>query len=237
MRARQKTAIAIAAGVATVTFAACGGESRDAGEPADDAAASVALAAVRQDALQNEWVEAFTLTLDPGQSIAPHDGTSRVVYALGDYTVRYTAGDSVHEASWRAGEAHAHAAGTHAIANIGTTPARMLIVARTDAPLPGGEAAATGGAASGGAAPLLDDEAFRVDEVTLAPGASLPAHDGLARVIYALGDYTLRYEAEGAEPVERAQRAGEAHWHDADRHAMTNVGTTEARFLVVQFRR
>jgi hypothetical protein len=217
---------------------ACGSETR---QGSDDAAgvATIEMAAARQAVLQNEYVEAFTLTLEPGQALAPHEGAARVIYSLSDYTIRYTEGADTSETSAQTGNAHVHQAGTHAIANIGTTTARLLVVARTGTALPDGGSAQLPAAAAGAepTAFLLDDDQFRVSVVTLAPGSVLPKHAGLARVVYALSDYTIRYEADGAAAADKMFRTGEAHWHDADSHAITNTGTTEARFLMVQFKR
>jgi hypothetical protein len=226
--------------ITTAGLVACGSETRRA---SDDAAgvATIEMAAAREAVLQNEYVELFTLTLEPGQAIAPHEGAARVIYSLSDYTIRYTEGADSRETSALTGDAHVHASGTHAIANIGTTTARLLVVARSGAALPGGENAQAQAPAPAAAAEptafLVDDDQFRVTVVTLAAGGVLPKHAGLARVVYALSDYTIRYEADGAAAADKTFRTGEAHWHDADSHAITNTGTTEARFLMVQFKR
>ena len=197
------------------------------------------IANVRRLLLENEYAEAFTITLEPGQSLAPHEGAARVVYSLSDYQLRETQGGERRDSSWRTGDVHSHAAGVHGIENIGTTPAQLLIVARRPAALPAAPSATapSGKAESATMTLKLDDDGFRVSEVSLAVGATLPRHPGLARVVYSLSDYTIRYASDGAEPKETSFRAGEAHWHDADQHVITNLGTTEARFLLVQFKR
>lgn len=220
----------------TGALSACGGDA-----PRTDGAAAEASSTateVKQIALQNEWAEAFTITLAPGEALPAHDGAARVLYSLGDYTIRYTAGDSSRETTWQRGDVHTHGAGTHAIENIGATPAQLLIVHRTNAPLPtGGEVSAMDAAEPPTeSAPLVDDERFTVRLVTLDPGGSEPSHAGRARVVYALSDYSIRYETDAQAPIERTFTTGEAHWHDAGQHRVTNTGTTPARFLVVQFK-
>ncbi len=224
---------------AVVGLAACGTEAPREAADSVAAATEVDLATARQALLENDWAEVFTVTLEPGQKLPPHDGLPRVAYSLTDYGLRYTEGTTTRDSSWRTGDVHAHAAGSHAIENVGTTPAKILFVARRGAPLPAAAIAAapTAPEAGGPTTVRLDDDAFRVSEVVLPAGATLPKHPGLARVVYSLSDYTIRYEADGAEPRETSFRAGEAHWHDADQHVITNTGTTEARFLVVQFKR
>jgi hypothetical protein len=237
---RTRSLILISA--AMLGLAACRSESARDAEEGAVASAEVDLLTARQSLLENDWAEAFTITLEPGQRLAPHAGLARVVYALSNYQLRYTAGTDTTESSWQSGDVHAHDAGEHAIENIGTTQARLLFVARRSAALVGGAAAAAPSAPAtpeaGGPMTLrLDDDDFRVSEVVLPAGATLPRHPGMPRVVYALSDYTIRYEADGAAPRDGTFRAGEAHWHEADRHVITNTGATEARFLIVQFKR
>jgi uncharacterized cupin superfamily protein len=222
------------------TLAACGGEEAaqdEAGEMAEAPAGAVAAApleldALREEVLANEWIDAFTVTLEPGQAVAPHEGRARFIYSLSDYTIRYTEGDATRETTWQAGEVHAHEAGSHAMENVGTTPARLLIVSRLDAPLPGGESVPSDDVEDG-ATLRLDDDRFRVTEIALPAGATRPMHGGMARLVYSLSDYTLRYTEDGGEPSEQTFAAGDAHWHAAGQHAVENSGETEARFLVV----
>ncbi len=217
----------------TAVLAACGGDASRTDEVAVETQSASPSVEVKQFVLQNEWAEAFTITLAPGEALPAHDGAARVVYSLGDYTIRYTEGDSTREATWQRGDVHTHSAGVHAIENIGTTPAQLLIVHRTSAPLPAGGDVTD---ATPSSAPLVNDDRFAVREVALEPAGSEPAHAGRARVVYALSDYTIRYETEGEAPIERSFTAGQAHWHDAGQHRVTNIGTTPARFLVVQFK-
>jgi hypothetical protein len=223
----------VLAAVVAAGLVACGSETPRASE---EAAAPLAIDAVRQVVLDNEFATAFTLTLEPGQSVAPHEGAARVVYSLSDYTIRYSEGADSRETSWRTGDAHVHAPGTHAIANTGTTTARLLVVYRADTELPAGGSAAVEAAGGEPTNLLVDDERFRVSVVAIPVGGVLPQHAGLPRVVYSLSEYSIRYEAEGAAATEQSFRTGEAHWHPADRHAITNTGTTDARFLVVQFK-
>jgi quercetin dioxygenase-like cupin family protein len=229
----------VLAAATLLTLTACKSETERKTADTVSAPAALEIANVRRMLLENESAEAFTITLEPGQSVASHEGTARVVYSLSDYRLRYTQDGESRDSSWRTGDVHAHVAGVHGIENIGTTSAQLLIVARRPAALPAAPSATapTEKAESGTMNMRLDDDGFRVSEVSLAVGATLPRHPGLARVVYSLSDYTIRYVSDGAEPKETSFRAGEAHWHDADQHVITNIGTTEARFLIVQFKR
>ena len=46
----------------------------------------------------------------------------------------------------------------------------------------------------------------------------------------------IRYTSDRLDRVEGSFAAGEAHWHEADEHAVVNTGTTEARFVIFQFK-
>lgn len=83
---------------------------------------------------------------------------------------------------------------------------------------------------------LFDNDSFRVTEVRLAPGESIPFHEGIHRIIYSMSDYMLEYEAADTGLIERSFEAGEAHWHVPGTHMMRNIGDTEAYFLVVSYK-
>ena len=225
--------------VAAISLAACAGESTpDAAKPADSAVATAAPSSAEPmtSVFSNEYAVASVVTLAPGQVLPAHTGGPRAVYALSDYTIRFTQDGQTSEPTWKAGQAHFHAAGEHSIENIGTTEAKFLVVARTAQAL--ASAPAHGESPSSGATPpLLDNDDVRVSEVRLAAGDTLPRHPGLARVVYALSDYTISYTANSTEAAVNTFTAGQAHWHDADEHLIVNTGATEARFLIVQFKR
>ncbi len=193
----------------------------------------------RVSVLSNEYAEVFRITLAPGQALPPHTSGARTVYALSDYTIRLTQDGQPTEQAWTAGQAHFHTAGEHTAENTGATEARFVVVARTAQPLATSAAAVSPDPATGSGPMqlLLDTDDVIVAEFRLAPGASLPPHRGLARVVYSLNDYTIDYASNNAPVQSQSFTAGEAHWHDADEHSITNSGSTEARFLIVQFKR
>jgi quercetin dioxygenase-like cupin family protein len=82
----------------------------------------------------------------------------------------------------------------------------------------------------------LDNEWVRALRFSLEPGAQLPLHGGGDRVVYSLSDYTIEW-AEGDEaPTEMTWTAGKAHWHAGRAHAVRNIGSSVAEFLVVERR-
>jgi hypothetical protein len=66
----------------------------------------------------------------------------------------------------------------------------------------------------------------------LAPGEELPVHSSGSRFVYALSDFDLLY-VPNYEPERMTQRAGQAHWHQSEDHAIRNRGKTAAEFVAV----
>jgi quercetin dioxygenase-like cupin family protein len=187
--------------------------------------------------LDGTYATVMRFELQPGQAQARHEGLDRAIYSLNDYTLEWTEGEAEPvETSWTAGDAHWHAAGPHAAKNVGEDVARYLVIARTAEPLPSAEGEAEPDVSAGGHGKLLlENEAVRVVEVTLEPGEATPRHPGGHRVIYAIGDYSIRWTEGEAEPEDVPWTAGEAHWHGPAEHSVENVGETPARYLVVTF--
>jgi hypothetical protein len=59
---------------------------------------------------------------------------------------------------------------------------------------------------------------------------------GINRIIYSLTDYTLKYECDNEDKVDKKFNSGDIHWHEACKHALANKWDTEAKFLVVSYR-
>lgn len=80
--------------------------------------------------LENDAVKVHRVTLDPGAALPEHAGYARLIYAESAYTLTFTTPDGEEtSASYAVGDAHAHAAGRHAVANTGDTQATYLVVA------------------------------------------------------------------------------------------------------------
>jgi quercetin dioxygenase-like cupin family protein len=189
---------------------------------------------------ENDYVRAILFRLQPGDELPEHASHGRAVYSLSDYRILWTEEGESSEKEWRAGQAHWHDALDHAVSNIGESEAVFLVVARKDAALP--EVAEldahhdAAGVEEGHGRLAFENEHVRITEVTLPPGAAQAEHHGLNRLVYSLSDYSTRYTSDRLDDVEGSFAAGEAHWHEADEHAVENIGTTEARFVIFQFK-
>lgn len=213
-----------------VTIAGCGGA-----EPEQNILAAYPdLASL---VFENDYVRVVEFTLGPGDELPLHHGSKRVVYAMSDFTLEWVEGDAEPaKKEWTSGAVHFHEAETHGAENIGSTEARYLVVSRKPVPLPvievydGREDAAAADADHSEA--IFENDQVRVIEVHILPGEEQPAHHGLNRLIYALGDYSITYTSDRSGIEESSVEIGEAHWHGPDEHAVENTGETEAHYLI-----
>ena len=106
-------------------------EAGPAGETLD--AVSLPDDATHEVMLTNDRMTVHRIALEPGASLPPHYGHSRIVYALSDYTVTFIDPDSDErtERSFSAGDVHDHEPGVHAVENTGDQRAEYLVVAFT----------------------------------------------------------------------------------------------------------
>ncbi|MEM8556904.1 MAG: hypothetical protein AAGG50_03580 [Bacteroidota bacterium] len=83
---------------------------------------------------------------------------------------------------------------------------------------------------------VLENARVHVHRVALAAGASLPAHDGGERIVYALTDLpALTFEIDETSEA-RSFAAGEVHYHEAGVHAVDNESDAPAEFVVFERR-
>ena len=106
-------------------------EASPSGEMID--AVSMPDGATHEVLLDNDRMTVHRIALEPGTSLPPHYGHSRIVYALSDYTVTFIDPDSDGrtERSFSAGDVHDHEPGMHAVENTGDQRAEYLVVAFT----------------------------------------------------------------------------------------------------------
>jgi len=190
---------------------------------------------------ENDYVKVMLFELKPNAELPLHQGEARLVYALSDYAIDWTEAGNTTEKSWQSGDAHWHEAGAHAVKNSGTSDARFLVVSRTSTPLPevGADALSQdiGAVDTMHADVVFENDHVRLMKVSLPVGESQPMHQGANRLVYALSSYQIAYASDQTDTVRTSFEAGEAHWHGADEHAVENVGTSPAEFLVFAFKR
>ncbi len=84
---------------------------------------------------------------------------------------------------------------------------------------------------------LFIQDKVRTSEIRLAPGAALARHEHKApHLVVALTDLNFRSDVEGKPPAEIHQKPGDIKWVPGGfTHTLTNIGTTEARFITLEF--
>jgi hypothetical protein len=83
---------------------------------------------------------------------------------------------------------------------------------------------------------LLENDRVRVVEIWIKPGEKLAMHSHPASVTYLLSPAKLKTTLPDGKTVETEAQAGQALWSDGGGHEQVNVGTTEARALVVEMK-
>lgn len=188
---------------------------------------------------ENDYVLVAEFDLPPGGAIPPHYSRNRAVYALADYRLVFARGGEELVQEMKTGEISWHPAGEHSARNVGETTARFLVVFRKLSRL--FEYSLTGDVedvtclAPASSEVLLENDTMRVARFILAPGASLPRHRGLNRVMYPLNSFNLRYVT-GSVDLQYVCREGEALYFHAEPHEVVNVGETAAHYLMFELR-
>jgi len=192
--------------------------------------------------LENQYAKVVKVSLAPGEALAAHEGKKRLIYSLSDYSIAWEeAGKDEGVKMWKKGDVHFHEAGSHAAKNNGDSTAEWLAFIKKDADLPEcGENTLdndVNSIAPDFADKRFDNDVFKITEVTIPQGESIPMHAGVNRIIYSLSDYQIAYESEQEGKGEKTFKSGNIHWHEACQHALENTGETEAKFMVVAFKK
>ena len=180
--------------------------------------------------LENDWVAVSEVRLAPGARLTLHREGDRVAYAHTDHSLRWMPRDGrpPTRTDFRAGEAGAHPSGALTVENVGTTPARFVLVTRSSQPLPQEPAERAGQEIESDRRELVHGGGFAVYLATLESGGSHPSRAGEARVLYALGPGRLQVGAD------ISLQPGEAHWSPAGGPLRISPGESPARLLVFQ---
>ncbi len=190
----------------------------------------------------NDYVRVVKVSLAPGENLASHEGNARVIYSLSDYSIEWEEkGENLGTKSWKKGDVHFHEAGQHSAKNNGESNAEWLAFVRKSEELPDCSDYSlendVNAIAPDFANLLFDNDQFRVTEVVLPQGEAIPMHSGVNRLIYSLSDYQIKYESDKEGKAEKTFSRGEVHWHEACEHALENSGQSEARFLVIAYKK
>lgn len=239
--------IFVAGSAALLLAAGCGGDKAETGA-AVDRDTSAAVTDIAREApsnakviLENDFVRVAEFRLAPGDSLPPHFGRNRAVYALSDFRTRFTADGVGRIVDNVEGAVHWHHAQEHSIKNVGETEARYVVAERKgsrllEAPVRGEEQDISHVAPEHSRV-LLENDFVRVAEFELEPGTELPSHQGTSRVLYSLTESHLRFVSDRFGVDEQHLTAGDARWQDLDTHTVANIGDAKAAYLIFEWKK
>ncbi len=200
----------------------------------DDAAVPVEQEPHHRSVFHNEYLEAFRVTVEPGQSTLMHehvhdDGAVR----LSDATVTNETPGKPPGApeTARPGYVTARDTGTHPlthrVSNVGTTVFEVVDVEALGRP-PGPPAEPI-------AKPEAENPSMRIYRYELAPGASTATHTHRRPyLLVAATDVNLLMSSPDGRSMQHPVKAGDMHWVDTQvTHSLGNRG--EARAILVEF--
>jgi len=81
---------------------------------------------------------------------------------------------------------------------------------------------------------LFENDEVRVIEYRLRPGEKEPMHSHPEGVVRYLSDATFRATLPDGTVSEGTAKKGDVHWREFTRHAVENIGTTEAVAFAVE---
>ena len=185
-------------------------------------------------AFLNDYVQAFRVTLEPGQATLVH------IHAHDDGAVRLKdatfASDVQGQPPGKPEEAHPGGVSArnneptpliHRVRNVGATPFDVIDVQVLSRP--------PGAASDAIVAPAAENAKMRVYRWDLAPGATSPVHTHKRPyLIIAATDTNLRMTSPDGRSMEHPIQAGDMHWVDTEvTHSLSNTGGANA--VMVEF--
>jgi quercetin dioxygenase-like cupin family protein len=205
--------------------------------PPQDAVVPVEDEPNHKTVFKNDYVQAFRVTLEPGQStrmhVHAHDDAA--VRLSSSTTTQQTLGQPVSKAedaspgtvSARNNEPKAL---THRVNNVGTTVFDVIDVQVLQRP-PGPEAPAIGPVAA-------ENPRLRVYRYELPPGGASPQHThSRPYVIIAATPMNLRMTSPDGRAMEHSIQAGDLHWVDSSvTHTLVNAGAEKAVLVEIELK-
>ncbi|MGH7909094.1 MAG: cytoplasmic protein [Thermodesulfobacteriota bacterium] len=83
---------------------------------------------------------------------------------------------------------------------------------------------------------LLENDRVRVLDYRAKPGEKEPMHSHPDSFIFSLSPYKIKINFPDGTTEMRKGKAGEAIWQEAETHSSENMGTADARALIVELK-
>ena len=189
--------------------------------------------------LENEYIRVFRVEVPPhAQTLIHRHDHGYVFVTLGDSEVENTVtGKPPVQLKLENGDTRFLLGGfSHTARNLSDQPFRNITIEllKDNTHAPAVELAAP---LSPAQKALFIQNGVRVSEIRLGPGASIPKHEHTTpHLVVAVSDLDLRSDVAGKPPAEAHVKSGEIKWVPGGfTHTLTNTGTTEARFITLEF--
>ncbi|MCL4370164.1 MAG: cytoplasmic protein [Chloroflexi bacterium] len=83
---------------------------------------------------------------------------------------------------------------------------------------------------------LLENDRVRMVEVRIKAGETLPMHSHPSYIIYSFNPGRFQFTTQDGRTEIVEYDGGQTVWRDAETHEVENIGTTESRALVIEFK-
>lgn len=237
----MKRNIIILSSIILLVLSSCGNEKKKETQNPNIQKEQVGTEVTPKVILENDYAIVEKISLAPGDFLPTHKGEKRIIYSLTDYALDWEENDKKLGIKKRKkGDVHVHEKGKHAAKNSGTTTAEWLVFIKKNKDLPEcGDNTAENDVNSVSpnfAQTVFDNDDFKITEVILPKGKSIPSHSGINRLLYSLSDYELNYESDNKGKINKQFKINDIHWHEACTHSLSNDGDSNANFLVVSYK-
>jgi hypothetical protein len=188
---------------------------------------------------ENAYVKIVDIDLHPGEMIPAHDAGMCLTYSLSDYDVTVVEGEQRTVNHRNSGDVNWHDLATVSLENNDTVDVKFSIIRRTENDLPGFDLATLEDDVtehSNQSVVLIENDRIKVVQITLAAGDSIPKHAGINRLYLPQSNYDIILQVDDVGNVELTHSVGDYRFFKPGAHGVTNIGNTEAVYLLVSFK-
>ena len=194
---------------------------------------------------ENDFVEAFVISIPFEQEFPTHQADDRLVFALNKFDIQSQSDAGTSTKTYEPGEVNKLSAGNYSFKNVGVNPIRFLTVSRNPVILPKDKAFVVRNGitkvAPEKSAILVEDDESRMIEIDLGPGEKISTFDGLPGMVYLLNDAQIKF----LQPIKGAEKfwstrgyQGEILWLEAGQYELMNTSRRKpAKLLMVGFKK
>jgi quercetin dioxygenase-like cupin family protein len=187
---------------------------------------------------ENDVARVLEVTVKPGDKIPKHHHPDHAAYVVSAGKLKGTAGDAaLQEMELKAGEGVFLPAQDHSAENTGKTEVKALVVELKGKTPTGAPAGPDPTAASKDYKKVFENDKVRILEATIKPGGKVGNHVHPDNVHYVIAGGKLKVTTAGQKDPQTMDLApGQAFMIPAVLHSAENIGKTEIKVAVVEFK-